>query len=253
MKNILIVAPHPDDELVGTALIISRLIDKKKIIIFFPTNGVIPEDSMWFWRKSNYQLILNTRIKEMKKVIKYLGIKKYYLQNLPTRSLKSNIKKTFERIKKILILENIDTIFCPAYEGGHQDHDVCNFICSRFKYKYKIKEFAEYNFFKNKVNSNEFIQKSGKEKIFFLNQKEQKKKRELLKLYESEQKNLSYVSLEKESFRDIFDYNYSLPPHDGTLFYRRFSFFSWHPRVDSDKPEEVSSKIINSNIFNAKK
>ena len=35
MKNILIVAPHPDDELVGASLIISRLIDKKKIIIFF--------------------------------------------------------------------------------------------------------------------------------------------------------------------------------------------------------------------------
>ena len=31
MKNILIVAPHPDDELVGASLIISRLIDKKKL------------------------------------------------------------------------------------------------------------------------------------------------------------------------------------------------------------------------------
>ena len=167
MKNILIVAPHPDDELVGASLIISRLIDKKKIIIFFPTNGVISKDSMWFWSKSNYQLILNTRIKEMKKVIKYLGIKKYYLQNLPTRSLKSNIKKTFERIKKILKLEKIDTIFCPAYEGGHQDHDVCNFICSRFKYKYKIKEFAEYNFLTIKLITTSLFRNQEKKKFFF--------------------------------------------------------------------------------------
>ena len=50
-ENILIVAPHPDDELVGASLIISRLIDKKKIIIFFPTNGVISKGSMWFWSK----------------------------------------------------------------------------------------------------------------------------------------------------------------------------------------------------------
>ena len=35
MKNILIVAPHPDDELVGASLIISRLIDKKKNYNFF--------------------------------------------------------------------------------------------------------------------------------------------------------------------------------------------------------------------------
>ena len=54
----------------------------------------------------------------MKKVIKYLGIKKYYLQNLPIRSLKSNIKKTFERIKKILKLEKIDTIFVLLTKGG---------------------------------------------------------------------------------------------------------------------------------------
>ena len=102
------------------------------------------------------------------------------------------------------------------------------------------------------ITTSLFRNKENK-KFFFLNQKEQKKKRELLNLYESEQKNLSYVSLEKECFRDILDYNYSLPPHDGTLFYKRFSLFSWHPRVDSDKPEEVSSKIINSTIFNEKK
>ena len=39
------------------------------------------------------------------------------------------------------------------------------------------------------------------------------------------------------------NYNYSKPPHCGVLFYRRYRLFSWHPRVDSTHPDEISSII----------
>ena len=51
MKNILFVAAHPDDELVGATFIIKNLLQKKNIIIFFLTNGVISKEEMWFWNK----------------------------------------------------------------------------------------------------------------------------------------------------------------------------------------------------------
>ena len=38
----------------------------------------------------------------MKKAVKYLGIKKYYLQNIPSRSLKMHILKTINKIKFII-------------------------------------------------------------------------------------------------------------------------------------------------------
>ena len=75
------------------------------------------------------------------------------------------------------------------------------------------------------------------------------KKKKLLKIYKSESQNLNYVSLEKESYRELFDYDYSSPPHEGTLFYKRFSFFSWHPKVDSDNPDLICKKICESKIF----
>ena len=37
MKNILFIAPHPDDELVGATFIIKKILLKKNLIIFFPT------------------------------------------------------------------------------------------------------------------------------------------------------------------------------------------------------------------------
>ena len=43
------------------------------------------------------------------------------------------ISETYFKIKKTIISKQIDTIFYPTYEGGHQDHDVANFICSRLK------------------------------------------------------------------------------------------------------------------------
>ena len=133
MKNILFIAPHPDDEIVGAAFIIKKILKKKNVFIFFPTNGLISREKMWPWERYGYQRRLKLRLKEMKRSVKALNIRKFYLQNLPSRTLKDNISKTYIKIKKIIKSEKIDTIFCPAYEGGHQDHDVSNFICSRLK------------------------------------------------------------------------------------------------------------------------
>ena len=78
------------------------------------------------------------RNEEMKKSLKILGVKKFFKQDIPTRKLKENIEKTFKKINLLVKNHKIDTIFCPAYEGGHQDHDVTNFICSRLRKSSKI-------------------------------------------------------------------------------------------------------------------
>ena len=249
MKNILLIAAHPDDELVGTAFIIKKVLLKKNLIIFFPTNGVISKEEMWFWDKRKYQEKKNLRNKEMKKSLQYLGVKKFFKQNIPTRKLKENIEKTFKKINLLIKNWKIDTVFCPAYEGGHQDHDVSNFICSRLRNNYKVFEYAEYNFSKGKINCNEFVKPTKNEVTIKLSEKEKREKMRLLEIYNSEKGNLDYLKLDKECYRKLNDYDYSKPPHSGRLFYRRFSFFSWHPRVDSDTPEKVSKKIINSEIF----
>ena len=249
MKNVLLIAPHPDDEIVGSYLVIKKILKQKKIVIFFLTNGVIDKQSLWFWERKNHKNKVKIRKKEMKDSMNFLGIKNFYLQDISTRSLKENIDKTFKKIVRIKKEHKIDTIFCPAYEGGHQDHDVANFICSRLKKNCMIYEFAEYNYFEKKINNNYFFCSTEKDKVIFLTSSEKKEKEKLLKIYKSESKNLNYVSFEKESYRELFDYDYTSPPHKGILFYRRFSFFSWHPKVDSDHPNLICKKICESKIF----
>jgi len=250
MKKILFIIPHPDDEIVGSCILIRNFLKSgKKVLIFFATNGLIDKDSEWPWKKKEFRANYLLRKKEMRKSLQNLGVSQYFLQDIATRTLKDNINKTYVKIKKILGLNTIDTIFCPSYEGGHQDHDVSNFICSKLKPYCNIFEFPEYNYFNRRINNNTFIVNSFNDEVIKLNKEQIIFKKKMISIYRSEKKNLSYIDFEKESYRPLFDYDYSVPPHEGTLFYRRFSFFSWHPRVDSDSPREVCKKIINSKIF----
>jgi Uncharacterized proteins, LmbE homologs len=114
MKNILFIAPHPDDELVGATFIIKKILLKKNLIIFFPTNGVLSKDEMWFWDKEKYKEKKKIRNEEMKKSLMILGVKKFFKQDIPTRKLKENIEKTFKKINLLVKNHKIDTIFCPS-------------------------------------------------------------------------------------------------------------------------------------------
>ena len=99
------------------------------------------------------------------------------------------------------------------------------------------------------MKSNEFVQKSNNQIIIELDPLEKKIKSDLLMIYSSEKKNLTYVETKIESYRQLYSYDYSKPPHPGVLFYRRFRYFSWHPRVDEDHPLLICNKIKTSEIF----
>ena len=128
--------------------------------------------------------------------------------------IKSKIKKNHK----------IDTIFCPAYEGGHQDHDVANFICSRLKKNVKFMSLLNI-IFKNRVNSNNFFIQIDKDNVIFLTDAEKKEKK-TLKIYKSESSNLNYINFEKNLIENYM--SMTINPHLTRvfLFYRRF-FFLW--------------------------
>ena len=149
---------------------------------------------MWFWDKKKYKEKKKLRNEEMKKSLKVLGVKKFFKQDNPTRKLKENIETTFRKINLLIKDHKIDTLFCPAYEGGHQDLDVSNFICSRLRKSSKVYEYAEYNFSKGQINCNEFINPTKNEVIIKHSENEKKEKIKLLEIYNSEKNNLDYLN-----------------------------------------------------------
>jgi len=239
-QRILVLIPHPDDEAVGCAAAIEKARQQgARVFSAYLTCGVPAPEMLWPWqRKSHIRRVLRRR-QEANRAANALGLEIASDQQIPTRTLRLALEGTHRLIQRLIRHLSIDMLWTPAYEGGHQDHDVTNFLASTFRSMLPLWEFSEYNFAGGRARSQEFFSPNGSEKTILLTEEEQRRKRATLGLYRSERANLRHIWIEKEVFRPLAEYDYSQPPHSGKLFYQRFQWMPFHPQVDSTKPEAV--------------
>jgi LmbE family N-acetylglucosaminyl deacetylase len=243
-SRILLLAPHPDDEIAGCCAAIGRAqAQGANVAVAFLTTGIPARERLWPWERAGHPARVERRRQEARRVCGELGAEVTAFAEVASRRLKNEIEATRESILRWIATRQVDTLWVPAYEGGHPDHDVANFIASTFHNGLPVWEFSEYNFAGGRVHSNEFVRASGKETEIALSEGERRAKRKFLEMYESERANLSYLKVEREVFRPLAEYEYAKPPHDGTLFYGRYAWAAFHPRVNEVLPEEVSRAI----------
>lgn len=241
----LILIPHPDDEVVGCAIAIARARGAgASISALYLTTGVPAPERLWPWQRSSYTTRVARRREEAGRVAALLGIAAAGYLDCPARTLKSHLDEATALIERTLGERGIDEIWTPTWEGGHQDHDVTNFLAARFAAKLPVREFAEYNFASGRVRLQTFVRSNGTEQVFVLTPEEARVKAELLSIYRSERANLRYVRLRQESLRPLARYDYRSAPHPGRLFCERFQWVPFrHPRVDFDRPETVRATL----------
>jgi LmbE family N-acetylglucosaminyl deacetylase len=244
-SRILVLVAHPDDEVVATAAAISRAkAQGAAIFALYLTDGCLSRDTMWPWRRKEHAKGVALRRAEAEKAAALLGIAPVGWATRSARSLWRELAAVHAEIQAAVAQHKPDQIWIPAYEGGNPDHDGLNALGQLFTGRLSVLEFAEYNFFGAKTGAQTFPYPNGAETIIALADAERARKRELLKLYASEQNNLFFVGVEHESFRPLSPYDYSRPPHPGTLWYARFQWVPFrHPRVDFTPPAEVSAAI----------
>ncbi len=242
--RILVLVPHPDDEVVGCAAAIGRARREGcALYACYLTDGVPAAGTLWPWQRRGRAARAERRWREAKRAAAALGLTMLARPILPTRSLKDHLDATLERIGRAARETAATMLWVPAYEGGHQDHDVASFLAARLRRQLPVWEFSEYHFAGGRVASQRFIAPSGEETELTLNDGEQGEKRRLLALYRSERGNLGYVGCDREVFRPQVDYDYARPPHSGRTFYQRFQWVPRHPRIDYTTPEEVSAAL----------
>ena len=234
MRRILVLAPHPDDEVVGCAVALRRaLAEGAHARVLFLTTGVPARDVLWPWQRQRYDAMVGRRQEEATAASRALGAEIAGFEAWPTRTLKDHLAATEQRIRRAAA--EASEVWVPAWEGAHQDHDVANWIASRLSLP--VVEFAEYGFAGGVVRSNEFAEGGGELR---LTPEEAAWKRGLLALYASERGNLRHIRVEQEALRPLARHDYTRPPHEGKLFYQRFQWVPFrHPRVDFTRPEEV--------------
>jgi LmbE family N-acetylglucosaminyl deacetylase len=241
----LILIPHPDDEVVGCAIAIARArADGAEVSGLYLTTGVPAPERLWPWRRASYASQVERRREEAEHAAAALGISPAAFLDWPSRTLKSHLDEAMAAISRTRAARGIDEIWAPAWEGGHQDHDVANFLAARFAGELPVREFAEYNLAGGRVRSQTFPQPNGTEDVLTLSAEEARFKAELLSIYRSERLNLRYIRLQQESLRPLAPYDYRSPPHSGRLFCERFQWVPIrHPSVDFEPSAAVRATL----------
>jgi N-acetylglucosamine malate deacetylase 1 len=243
-SRILVLAPHPDDEVAGCCAAIERARARgSSVAVLFLTTGVPSPQHLWSWDRSRHPSLVERRRREARQVCAELRVEIAHFSDVAARNLKDELRTCRDLVARLCRSNRTDVLWVPAYEGGHPDHDVASFMASTLRQDVKVWEFSEYNFCGRRVRSNEFFSRTGKEIDLALSEEERRFKQLLLATYASERGNLNYLQTGRETFRRLDEYDYSRPPHPGTLFYRRFAWAAFHPRVNQVRPAEVSAAI----------
>lgn len=243
--QILVLVPHPDDEVVGCAAAIRRAGRRGcRIAGLYLTNGVPARRQFWPWQRGGHGAQVATRWREAEAAALALGLAEAGRQDVPTRTLRHRMAETAARIDAAIAATGASMLWVPAFEGGHQDHDVANALASRLRGRIAVWEFSEYHNAGGRVHAQEFVEPVGNETVLTLDPDEIALKRRALEIYASERANLGYVGVTQESFRPLADYDYAAAPHPGALFHARFRWVWGHPRVDRTDPAEVRREIV---------
>jgi len=115
MKKILVIAPHPDDEVLGCGGTIAKYSKKEgEVYLCVVTKAYTPDWSEEF---------LKTRQKEIEKVNEILGIKKTYFLNFPTVKLDTIPQKELnDSILKIIKEIQPEVLYIPHQGDLNKDH-----------------------------------------------------------------------------------------------------------------------------------
>jgi len=118
-KKVLVLVPHPDDELLGCGglLLKFKSLGTKVHLVLF-TKG----ESL----KSTYdkKSLMEIRVKEFRKSISKLGISSYEIFDFPDGQLEKYEKDIKRIITKLIDSYNPDTVILPFIFDPHKDHSV---------------------------------------------------------------------------------------------------------------------------------
>jgi N-acetylglucosamine malate deacetylase 1 len=244
-RRILVLAPHPDDEIVACGIAAMRArATGSRVFVLYLTTGVPGRAALWAWQRAGYAGRLARRRREALDAAALLGLEPVAFGETPSRTLRGDLDDAVDRIADAVARCDADVLWVPAFEGGHQDHDAANAAAAACRHRIPVWEFAAYNFAGGEVRANRFAALRGGEITIDASPQEAQLKRRALACYGSEQGNLSHLGTMRECARPLPVYDYGAPPHPGRLFRERFQWVPFrHPRVDFTPSADIYRSI----------
>jgi N-acetylglucosamine malate deacetylase 1 len=244
-RRILILAPHPDDEVAACGIIARRArADGAAVSVLFLTTGVPPREGLWPWQRSRYDRRVTRRRDEATAAASSLGFEPAAFLDIPSRRLIVHLDAACAAVEQALAESRASELWVPAFEGAHQDHDAANALAASLRPRLPVWEVAAYNFAGGRVQSNRFADARGGVIEMRLSREEAALKRRALAIYASERGNLAHIRLVEEAYRPLPRHDYAARPHAGTLFRERFHWVPLrHPRIDFTPSAQIYSVL----------
>jgi LmbE family N-acetylglucosaminyl deacetylase len=241
----LVLVAHPDDESVGCGVLLQRI---REPIVVFATDGAPRDDSFWREHGSRlryarvrqeeaYAALAPVGVSEVVFLAEHAGARELFID----QELYESVSEAVELLTDLVARYRPEAILTLAYEGGHPDHDVCSFLAAVLARRHGLPvwEFPLYHrllsekpVFQQFLVSGDIegphLPNSGRcgapETVLDPTPEELEIKRQMLAAYPSQHPFLFEFDPAIERFRPQAAYDYSQPPHAGTLNYEAWQW-----------------------------
>ena len=229
--RVAVIVAHPDDEAIGAGILLAEIPDA---VVVHVTDGA-PRSSATIRRRGfkTRDAYAEARRAEVVNALKLVGIPEERIRCLGFVDGEATLRLVelcHDVIDLLLELEP-EVVLTHPYEGGHTDHDAtafavhlaCGILRREGVASPTILELTSYHQRNGKRVRSAFLPRKGvPERSLELDQDAQLLKARMFEAFISQRDCLRDFPLQSEKFRVAPRYDFTQPPHEGTLDYERF-------------------------------
>jgi LmbE family N-acetylglucosaminyl deacetylase len=230
----LLLAAHPDDEVIGAGARLGRL--RSTVTIAHVTDGS-PRDGRDAQANgfASPQAYSRARRAELDAALALAGIDSGNLIELGFCDQEASIRliEISRRVAALLRELRPLVLLTHAYEGGHPDHDATAFAahaaCAMLRADSRpapvLIEMTSYHNSPTGIETGAFLGADGHAvTTLALSEQQRARKRQMLDCFTTQRQTLQYFRCDVERFRIAPPYDFCWPPHEGVLYYEMFSW-----------------------------
>jgi LmbE family N-acetylglucosaminyl deacetylase len=220
-SRIMLVAAHPDDEIIGAGIQMTRWIPGQ--VTFVHATDGSPLDSRHaqaagFETREEYA---SERRRELGEALRLAGMSEARCVELGfiDQQAHLHLPELVEKLAELIDEIRPAIIYTHPYEGGHPDHDaVALAVAHASRPRPAVWEFTSYHAGVHGVVRGGFLQ-SGAVQTNLLTAPERALKLEMFQCFRSQEPVLRDFPIVEEKFRIAPAYDFTKPPHPGPLHY----------------------------------